>query len=97
VDLGCVGLQRRRLGADSDGVVHGPDLEGDVDTGDAVDVYRDLGLLEVLESLLAGFENVNTRRQVCEVVTTRRIGNPLTGQAGVFIGDDDGGPRDESA
>jgi hypothetical protein len=61
MDLGGLGLQLGRLGADGDGVAHRADLQADVDANDAVDVHRYLGPLEGLESLLAGFEGVDAR------------------------------------
>ena len=97
VDLGGLGLQLRRLGADGDGVAHGADLEADVDANDAVDVDRDLGPLEGLEALLAGLETVDTRGQVGEVETPGPVGDCLARQAGALVDDTDRSAPDGSA
>src|SRR5207245_10505978 len=76
---------------------YGADRESDVSPSDAVDVYGDLGPLEGLEALLAGFEAVDTRGQVGEVETTRPVGNSLARQAGTLVDGDDGGAPDGSA
>ena len=86
-------LQARRLGLDGDGVANGADLERDVDARGAVDRDGDLGLLERLESLLAGFEAVDAGRQVAEIEMAGLVGECLTRLIRVLVGHHDGGAR----
>jgi hypothetical protein len=88
-----VGLQFGRLRVHGDGFAHGPDLERDIDTRDAVDTDINFGALDGLEPLLADLHRVDTGRHVREVEMARGVGDGLTGQAGVLVGDDDVGAR----
>ena len=49
------------------------------------------GLLERLEPLLGGLEAVDAGGQVGEVEVPGAVGHGLARQAGVLVGDDDGG------
>ena len=84
-------LEAWRLGLHRDGVANGADLERDVDARRAVDRDGDLGLLERLESLLAGFEAVDAGREVADIEMAGLIREGLAFLIRVLVGDHDGG------